>query len=212
MPGDEIYNSGQLIPVSDPTDTNINIELPEALALESGEYWISIYVNLAFDGGNQWFWSSQDNTVGNETHFRDQINLFGTGSIDWTAASVAFGRNPLDQTFQIFGDIIGTDTESEDPEVAVIDDEALTELNGLAVAYPNPSNGTFFFNLGDSISKSNTTNVEINIFNNVGLLVRSIKDIKSTTNIPWDASSLAPGVYYARISGEKELVMKLVKQ
>ncbi|TCI93496.1 hypothetical protein [Tenacibaculum sp. M341] len=51
VPGEEIYNSGELVPVSDVADANLNIELPEALSLESGNYWVSVYANLAFNGG-----------------------------------------------------------------------------------------------------------------------------------------------------------------
>ena len=40
VPGEEIYNSGQLVPVSEFTDANIDLLLPEVVTLEGGNYWI----------------------------------------------------------------------------------------------------------------------------------------------------------------------------
>ncbi|SEK75045.1 Por secretion system C-terminal sorting domain-containing protein [Aquimarina amphilecti] len=210
VPGAEVYNSGEITPVSEPNISNLNIDLPEVVTLESGAYWISVYTNLAFDGGNQWFWASQDNVVGEVSQFRDPINLFGTGAIDWTATTVALGRDPLDQTFQIFGDIISSNEDLVEPELEV----TLTTLdlvNEISV-YPNPSNNTFFFNFGDAISKS-SKNVNINIFNSTGNLVHTITDVNSNTNVNWDSSRLASGLYYAKISGTNtNTVVKLVKK
>jgi len=76
--------------------------------------------------------------------------------------------------------------------------------------YPNPSKDTFFFNIGEDALKSNTdTGVEINIFNSTGNLIHSISNVKSNTNISWDASNVAPGIYYAKISDGG--FMKMVK-
>lgn len=211
LPGDEIYNSGGITPISELNNSNLNILLPEIVTLKSGKYWISIYVNLAFNPGtNQWFWASQDNVIGEETQFRDAANIFGLGATDWSTASVVFERTPLDQIFQIFGDIIGSDIEPIVPEA----EAPLTTLDltkDIAV-YPNPSSNEFFFNLGDTISKSSKS-VSINIFNSTGNLIHTISDVNSSTNITWDASSLASGLYYAKISGTKSnTVVKLLKR
>ncbi|WP_298314633.1 T9SS type A sorting domain-containing protein [uncultured Aquimarina sp.] len=211
LPGDEIYNSGGITPISELNNSNLNILLPEIVTLKSGKYWISIYVNLAFNPGtNQWFWASQDNVIGEETQFRDAANIFGLGATDWSTASIVFERTPLDQIFQIFGDIIGSDIEPIVPEA----EAPLTTLDftkDIAV-YPNPSSNEFFFNLGDTISKSSKS-VSINIFNSTGNLIHTISDVNSSANITWDASSLASGLYYAKISGTKaNTVVKLLKR
>ncbi|WP_378180389.1 T9SS type A sorting domain-containing protein [Aquimarina sp. SS2-1] len=211
LPGDEIYNSGSITPISELNDSNLNIVLPEIVTLESGNYWISIYVNLAFNPGtNQWFWASQDNVIGEESQFRDAANIFGLGATDWSTASVVFSRTPLDQTFQIFGDIISSDIEPDSPEVAA----PLTTLNLTkdVSVYPNPSNNEFFFNLGDAMAKSNQK-VTIDIFNSTGNLVHTISDVNSSANITWNASRLSSGIYYAKISGlSTNTVVKLLKK
>ncbi|WP_299312874.1 T9SS type A sorting domain-containing protein [uncultured Aquimarina sp.] len=210
LPGDEIYNSGGITPISELDNSNLNILLPEIVTLKSGKYWISVYVNLAFNPDtNQWFWASQDNVIGEETQFKDAANIFGLGATDWSTASLAFGREPSDQIFQIFGDIIGS-VEPISPQAEVL----LTTLDfakDIAV-YPNPSSNEFFFNLGGTISKSGKK-VNINIFNNTGNLIHTMSDINSNANITWDASSLASGLYYAKISGTNiNTVVKLLKR
>ncbi|WP_299213128.1 T9SS type A sorting domain-containing protein [uncultured Aquimarina sp.] len=211
LPGEEIYNSGGITPISELNNSNLNILLPEIVTLKSGKYWISVYVNLAFNPGtSQWFWASQDNVIGEETQFRDAANIFGLGATDWSTGSLVFERTPLDQIFQIFGDIIGSDIEPIGPEAEV----PLTTLDfakDIAV-YPNPSSNEFFFNLGDTISKSSKS-VNINIFNSTGNLIHTISDVNSNANITWDASSLASGLYYAKISGTNtNTVVKLLKR
>ncbi|WP_299433949.1 T9SS type A sorting domain-containing protein [uncultured Aquimarina sp.] len=211
LPGDEIYNSGGIAPISELNDSNLNILLPEIVTLKSGKYWISVYVNLAFNPGtNQWFWASQDNVIGEETQFRDPANIFGLGATDWSTASLVFGRTPLDQTFQIFGDIIGSDIDPIAPETEVA--LATLDLVKEISVYPNPSNNTFFFNFGDAISKS-SNNVNINIFNSTGNLVHTISGVNASSSVNWDASRLASGLYYAKISGTNtNTVVKLLKK
>ncbi|MHA7059314.1 T9SS type A sorting domain-containing protein [Aquimarina sp. M1] len=211
LPGDEIYSSGAITPISELNDANLNILLPEIVTLTSGKYWISIYVNLAFNPGtNQWFWASQDNFIGEETQFRDAANIFGLGATDWSTGSVVFSRTPLDQTFQIFGDIIGGEIEAIGPEA----EAPLTtlKLNKDVSVYPNPSTNEFFFNLGENISKS-SQKVYVEIFNSTGNLVHTISDVNSGADITWNASNLASGIYYAKVSGlSTNTVVKLLKK
>lgn len=215
LPGEEVYNSGEITPISELEDSNFNILLPEIVSLESGTYWISIYANLAFNPGtNQWFWASQDNVIGNETQFRDPVNIFGVGATDWSLASVVFARTPLDQRFQIFGDIIGTDVDPVSPESDIAPLTTLNlnnNINNIAV-YPNPSDNTFVFNLGKTIAKA-TNKIHIQIFNSTGNLIRKFDNVDAKASISWDASGLAAGLYYAKINGETiNTVVKLLKR
>ena len=208
LPGDEVYNSGEIVPLSEADDANLNIALPEAVTLESGNYWISVYVNLAFAGSNIWSWLSQDNVVGEQSHFRDVLNLFGTGAVDWTSGSEIFGEVSADQRFQIFGDITGSggdETEGAETELATI--EAFTS----AGVHPNPSNGEFIFNFGDRLSKSGGKTT-VRIYNSIGRLVQVNSDISLGGAFVWNASNFAPGLYFAKFSGDMTGVFKLVKQ
>ncbi|WP_109301947.1 T9SS type A sorting domain-containing protein [Aquimarina sp. AU474] len=208
VPGDEVYNSGELAPTSELNDSNLNLTLPEAVRLESGNYWISVYVNLAFNPGtNQWFWASQDNSIGNETQFIDPVNLFGFGAVDWTTASVPFQRVPLDQRFQIFGDVTGSDADEAEGETELASIDAF----GTAAVYPNPSEGEFIFNFGDKLSKSGGK-TSVRIFSSTGRLIQVNSDINLSNAFVWDASNLAPGFYFAKFSGGMTGVFKLAKQ
>ncbi len=193
-PGEEVYNSGDLLPTSEPNNANLNITLPEPLTLESGNYWMSIYVNVPFAGGNQWFWNSEANSVGQVTQFRDAANLFGTGAIDWTPTNVALGRDPIDQTFQIFGDIIGTDVEDTTQEASLV-----TLDNGLnSLAWPNPSTGAFNFNFSSLTSENE---VSMYVFDISGKLVHQKSSLKSKANYTWDASKISAGFYFVNVKG-----------
>ncbi|AXT61760.1 T9SS C-terminal target domain-containing protein [Aquimarina sp. AD10] len=209
VPGEEVYNSGGIAPISDDDDANLNIVLPEVLTLESGNYWISIYVNLAFNpGANRWFWASQDNAVGEETQFRDLANIFGAGATDWTPFNVVFGGNPLDQTFRIFGDVVGSDGGTGEGEVNPL---AVVDAVKSASVYPNPSNGQFIFNFGDKLSKSGEQ-ATLSIFNATGNLVHVDKNVDMSKGFVWDAANLSSGFYYARITGKMSpMLFKLAK-
>ena len=223
VPGGEIYNSGQLVPVSDPADANLDIELPEEVELGAGTYWLSVYANLAFSpNATQWFWFQQAQVIGNESQFRDVIDLFGTGSIDWTPQSQAFAQDPLDQVFQIFGSVEnaveaadspliaateGTpeDVQSEDPEQNL----ASVNTNVSVSVWPNPSSQNFQFTMIDSKDERVTTRV----YNILGQMVYEIKDHETSKSFNWDASRNPEGIYFVKITGKQtNSSFKLIKR
>ena len=223
IPGGEVYNSGELTPVSDPTDSNLNIELPEEIELGAGTYWLSIYANLAFNpNGTQWFWFQQAQVIGNEGKFRDVLDLFGTGAIDWTPQSQAFGGDPLDQVFQIFGSV-ETAAETSDSPLIVGTDGALSDLqsedteqnlasldsNVLVSVWPNPSSQNFEFTMIDSKDEKVTTR----IYNILGQIVHEIKDHETSKSFNWDASNNPAGMYFVKIKGQQtNSNFKLIKR
>ncbi len=210
VPGDEVYNSGAITPISDPTDTNLNLMLPEGVILESGNYWLSVYANLAFNpDSTQWFWSSQNGGIGQEPHFKDNLDLFGTGATDWTPVSVAFGRDPLDQVFQIYGMV--DDGGAGEPQTSV-DPLAVIEVSKNTTASPNPSNGMFSFNFKDTALKSNgNTSRSIEIFDSMGNRLFSNSNVGDNTT--WDASNARSGLYFARITENgNQSTLKLIKK
>ncbi|MBQ0735240.1 T9SS type A sorting domain-containing protein [Aquimarina celericrescens] len=199
VPGDEVYNSGEIVPISELNDTNMNLLLPSAVTIESGTYWITVYANLAFGAAQQqWFWSAQNAGIGQESHLKDPGNLFGAGALDWTPVTSAFGRGPYDQVFQIYGEIddagAGIGTE--------LNKEPLATLEGKtsALVFPNPSSDVFRFNLKDLKIQER---VDISIFNITGNLVyqKSGLDTDSTV-FDWNASGMTPGFYFAKITSD----------
>ena len=200
VPGAEVYNSGAIIPVSESTDANMNLLLPEAVSLGSGQYWLSVYANLAFTpNGTQWFWGSQALAVGANTQFRDQANLFGTGAVDWSSASVVFGRPPLDQVFQIFGEI-GSASTATDPSSEAASTVPLTGLNAKITtqAWPNPSTDRFSFNFE---GVDNSQPISLTVYDIYGNQVYQVSDLDTNRAHTWDASKLANGMYIVKING-----------
>lgn len=205
-PGQPIYTSGEIAPVSDPGNTNIELELPEEVELASGSYWLSVYANLAFGaGGEQWFWSTQANVIGNEAAFRDEFDLFGTGSVDWTAQSVAFTAAPEDMVFQIFGSAQDNQVQeaaAEGPNPLFGDElesQTLVEIEatGITTVWPNPSSNEFFFSLKDN----QDSEVNAKVFNILGQLVYEKNDIDPAKQISWDSTGSPAGIYLVKING-----------
>ncbi|MFM9838184.1 MAG: T9SS type A sorting domain-containing protein [Cyclobacteriaceae bacterium] len=106
-PGVEIYNSGLLVPASGTANPALDLRLTTPANLNAGKFWISVYVQLAFGTGNQWFWATTNTLTGSEARFRDPSDLFGSGAIDWTTQSGAFGGTPVDMLFALFGKATG---------------------------------------------------------------------------------------------------------
>ncbi|MBP2833334.1 T9SS type A sorting domain-containing protein [Aquimarina sp. U1-2] len=211
-PGAEVYSSGQIAPISEPNDVNLNLLLPEAIVVESGTYWLSVYANLAFNPAQtQWFWASQNGGIGLEPQFKDDLNLFGTGAVDWTPVSEAFGRDPLDQVFQVFGDV--NDSGSGVPEEEAGLKEPLTTLEGKmsGLVFPNPSTNSFTFNF-NNLKVPNK--VDIKIFDIAGNMVYQESGLDSSSGTSyWDASAMTPGFYFAKITSDSfSANVKLVKR
>ncbi|MCF6348185.1 MAG: T9SS type A sorting domain-containing protein [Flavobacteriaceae bacterium] len=205
-PGAEVFNSGTIVPLSDTDDANLNLPFAQTAELESGTYWLAVYENSPFNpGGNQWFWSSQAAVNGQESHFKDDINLFGTGAVDWTPTSIAFGRIPADQVFQIFG--VSSDASSNNNQnesvLATLDTRIAT------VAWPNPSIDQFNFNI-EALGKGKAS---IRIYNLNGQLVYQKDNLLSNKTFTWNASTASAGIYLVSIKGKDfNYNGKLVKQ
>ncbi|WP_343488248.1 T9SS type A sorting domain-containing protein [Allomuricauda sp. d1] len=223
VPGDEIYSSGDLTPISDPSDTNLNIELPDEVELTSGSYWLSVYTNLAFNpNATQWFWFKQAQVIGNESAFRDVLDLFVTGAVDWTPQSQSLGGAPSDQIFQIFGMVENATEAADEPLIAASEtnevlsnneavEQSLAELNTnvLVSVWPNPSSQNFEFTMIEAQDQKVTTR----IYNILGQLVHEIKDQDTSRSFNWNASRSPAGVYFVKISGQKtNSSFKLVKK
>ncbi|MFS4468894.1 T9SS type A sorting domain-containing protein [Maribacter sp. 2210JD10-5] len=207
VPGQPIFNSGELVPVSDPQNTNIELEFPEDLELESGTYWLSVYANLAFNPNQeQWFWLTQANVIGSESAFRDD-GLFVAGGVDWTPRSLVFGNAPDDLVFQIFGTILdGSEedappAESNDTPIldAVSENQTLTEIGstGITTVWPNPSTAEFYF----SLKESKDAKVTARVYNILGQMVYEKGDIDATKTFSWNSSGRPTGLYFVKIQG-----------
>jgi Secretion system C-terminal sorting domain len=107
MPGKEVFNSGVVVPSSGTANPTLELLLSTPASLAKGKYWISVYAELAFGAGNQWFWNTTSTISDSEAKFKDDADLFGVGATDWTAHSLAFGGTPIDMLFSLFGKATG---------------------------------------------------------------------------------------------------------
>ena len=199
-----MYNSGVIAPISESSDPTLNIQLPEAQVLNSGNYWVSVYTTMNFfPERNRWSWLTQSERVGAESHFKNEDDFFTTGAIDWTPASVAFRKNPSDQIFQIFG-TVNENSEGE-KELAT-----LKTIEKSITASPNPSSDRFTIKFKNIASKER---VSIKIYNILGNEVFSRYDINTDSDLIWDASEMASGFYLVKIlAGTHEQAFKILKQ
>ncbi|WP_271768383.1 T9SS type A sorting domain-containing protein [Aquimarina algiphila] len=208
VPGQEIFNSGQIAPISEPNDTTLNLALAEPVALESGNYWISIYVNLAFNpGARQWFWSAQSEITGNEALFRDELGVFG--SLDWTSAGAAFAGIPIDQIFQIFGTV----QNPESNQTNVSEPLATIDTRSDNTVSPNPSADRFTFNF-DTLNKKTSKKVNVDVYNLMGSKIYSQSGVDLSSGFVWDATSNAPGIYFVNVVDEQNTTQqfKVIKK
>lgn len=84
-----------------------------------------------------------------------------------------------------------------------IDDVVAVELN----IYPNPSNGKFYIEMGDTFK----VNTKIEVFNVVGMKV--LETITSDFKTEIDLSAMKQGVYYVRVDdGQNIVTQKVMKQ
>ena len=203
LPGAVVYDSGAIVPNSEPTDTNLNLTLPEELVLEPGTYWLSVYANLDFlPNATQWFWSTQVGLIGSESAFRDTGNLFGLGATDWGPATSVFGGAPEDQVFQIFGTVTPTaggesameiapsgGSESDLSATDVPQNLAEVKPEVITAVWPNPSADEFYF----AVQNAEKSRVNAQVFNMVGQLVFEQNDWDSSRPLVWNSSNATPG-------------------
>jgi Secretion system C-terminal sorting domain/Ig-like domain CHU_C associated len=80
-----------------------------------------------------------------------------------------------------------------------------SENNNLVEIYPNPSNGVFNLNINE------IENVTIEVYNQLGVRVKSLELENDTSNYQLDLSGFAKGIYILNISNENQkLIKKLI--
>lgn len=219
LPGEEVFSSGIISPISNIFNSVLDIVLPEKVELEPGTYWLSVIPFQNFNPSQtQWFWASQAQVAGNEASFRDPVGLFGTGIPNWAPKTAFFGGIPQDQVFQIFGSArpVNADLFSKAAPVvnSKIEDTLEEELaslqnNVLVSVWPNPSSQNFEF----SIVEAKDPKVTTRIYNILGQLVHEIRDHSANQSFNWDASKSPKGMYFVKINGQHtNSNFKIIKQ
>lgn len=88
-PGGEVYHAAGIVPFDSAGDLAIPLAQPALLA--AGTYWLSVRVNMNFDPGGQWFWSTRSTQTGSAYRWRNPGNGFGSGCTSWQPGASACG-------------------------------------------------------------------------------------------------------------------------
>ncbi len=187
-PGAEIYRSEPIMTTKDRDEefyNMLNIELPEAINLSSGAYWISLYTISEIDRANSWTWIEQDFTNGHEAVIME------TG-VPFLPISEVFGdpEFKFDLKFQLFGTFVEANPTGNKTTTA--------NKQLLATIYPNPSLEYFVLDFSTLPIKEEVTLVVTNISGKTVLQKSGIH-----TSLPYrvDTSGFAPGFYVVTIKG-----------
>lgn len=102
QPGDELVSFMDLAPSNDDAGV-LTFDLPQTVDLGSGTYWLSVQPEMDFFADGRWFWFQNSEQAGNEAHWRNPEDSYGTGCTDWDTFSNCGFVNP-DSSFQLFGE------------------------------------------------------------------------------------------------------------
>ena len=159
---------------------NVNIEgaLGSAVNLDANtKYWLAFApkVNLtAYTGTTRWNWTAGD-VVGSQAMLKDPANAFGAGATDWTPIYNLTQTDALNGlAFDISGEFLGVDNYTKIKDVVVTVDKS---TNNLYVFYKNGK------------------------IDNVEILSMDGKKVLSSKSSVLSTSSLAKGVYIAKVKG-----------
>jgi len=96
------------IPVTDSTGS-LSITLPTACSIiGAGTYWVAIQADLDFGVGGQHFWSNTDTVAGNEAHWVNPLDGFGSGCTTFSPAGTVCGVGGGAPAYDLLFDLSGT--------------------------------------------------------------------------------------------------------
>ncbi len=208
-PGKEVFSTGELLPEPEPLGYNINLLLEESVTLESGTYWLTVYPTANYEPNfSLWYWLSQEYLNGEEAHYKDEANFFGTTLIDWSPASESWAGLQRDQRFQLFG---RTRSSVDSKNSELLSENPLIDWNTpkKVVVEPNPSADRFLITVNNP---EVTKNVSLHVFDLLGNPVYTNLNVDTNATLEFDASNLNSGVYIMKFSGGMEMTTKLIKE
>ncbi len=213
QPGKILYE----IPItllSDPAESDIDLALSEPLTLTEGTYWISVIASNG-EARNQeiWHWQliNQGNPTGFGARFQDFEGYFNLGITDgWVSTGTFLGdeQRTGDLAFELYGTLQSTNTNP----VVRKDDVSLVATNTNLV-WPNPSADQFHIDLTTTCGMQQQRPVLLlEIYSMTGDLIVSDTQINTQNTYVWDATGVAPGIYFVNIHCDDEKKMiKLMK-
>ncbi|MCH8487017.1 MAG: T9SS type A sorting domain-containing protein [Candidatus Cyclonatronum sp.] len=115
--------------VTSSADGTILVELPEAVELTAGIWWVSVAPHMDYFADGRWFWFGNGSTNGAEFHWRNPGGGYADGAnTQWTRQSVSFPTFPVqDLAFRVYG----TAADDAGPELGAF--SLLSPPNGVEV-------------------------------------------------------------------------------
>ncbi|TVQ29186.1 MAG: hypothetical protein EA370_15580, partial [Wenzhouxiangella sp.] len=117
-PGIELASFFSLTPSAD-IEGQLTLNLPSAVSLSAGTYWLSVQPEMDFFDDGLWFWLINEDQTGSRFHWRNPGGFYADGACtDWRPSDECGFDNP-DLSFQIFGSSSTCDLVDEVPWLSV---------------------------------------------------------------------------------------------
>jgi hypothetical protein len=118
----------------------VTADLPSALTLNTGTYWISIVARMDYDPNGQWWWYETTTSNLSMWHWRNPGDGFGSGFTNWTVASANWATAANDMTFALNGTSMYTVTFTvtdgtnplENANISINSQNLTTDASGVA--------------------------------------------------------------------------------
>ena len=206
--GIEIYRDNDGVPgeliYSDMEDSEflrgtIDVNLAEAISLESGKYWISIrcITDSVNPELNSWLWGSETNKVGAESQYKFLTD-------DWIPTREFWGlEGPIDHKFTLHGSIVNLPNDTAKNSEASLKEKLTLDI------YPNPSTTSFVIPLRDF---EDSKGAVIKVLDLTGRVIFQDIVTDRVDRYVWNAAEQKPGLYVISVrSNNKDLSFKVLK-
>ncbi|AFL81785.1 hypothetical protein Aeqsu_2325 [Aequorivita sublithincola DSM 14238] len=194
LPGTLIYTENFSGTVDDNYDGDFILELTGGPALTGGtKYWLSVQAVLNVIKAGQWYWDTATDGNGEIYAWQNPLDGFGGGCIVWSPyTNCGLTSEGLDLIMDIsFNEALSINSNSLETAVTL---------------YPNPAKNQF-------ILQSNVSLKKLTIYDIRGRMMSNIDLSEMPQEKTIDISSLTSGVYFVRITDDKNsVVKKLLKQ
>jgi hypothetical protein len=127
----------------------LEIALPSALVMAEGHYWLSVQAVGDYNSIGYWRWCSHvGQTINNEFYFKNPLDGFGTGMIDWTS-SLLIAWSDFNLAFAFYGQglandlsmlsidtpVTGPGLSANEPITVVLKNEGTNTQSGFNVSF-----------------------------------------------------------------------------
>ncbi len=205
MPGTEVYRHDNVttyneVKISpDYESYRYEITLPQLLSLTQGTYWLSVQAVGDMTLMDRWGWQQRSGQIiGQEFHWRNPGDGFGTSLIDWSPSSYLLW-NDLNMTFALYSvgqnndlalsailsPTTGSNLSSTETVIIDVKNEGLTTVNSFTVSYKH-NNGTPVSQTITGANLAANQHMTINFTTPVDISAAGLHSIEASVTIAGD--------------------------